>query len=299
MKLAVIGGGVAGMSAALYALRAGVEVDVFEQLGLMGGVVATLNEIENYPGTGKISGFELTEKMNAQIKSLGAVQKREKVLSVEQVNDGFLILTNKGESYYKAVVLATGTVRKSLGIEKSFVGKGVSYCATCDGNFYRNKPVAVVGYGREAVDEAIYLANLCSKVVLLCPEQMLVAEQIQKTRLENEPKIQVIHNANVVEILSTNDVVSGAKVEIEGENQVFDFDAIFFALGQNPKVSYLNVPVEFNNDYVVTSDKMETSVKGLFACGDVIHSNLKQIVTACSTGAVAGHYSAIYLKKQN
>lgn len=166
-KIAIIGGGVAGLSAAVYALRANADVTMFEQFGF-GGQTANLGEIENYPSYKNIEGWQLASNMVEQAKALGLKTVREKVLSLTK-GDDFVIKTDKAEWHFPAVIVATGTSHNKLGFEAPYVGKGVSYCATCDGNFYRNRPVAVVGGGTPAVREATYLADLCSVVYVVVP----------------------------------------------------------------------------------------------------------------------------------
>ena len=190
-NIAIIGGGVAGLSAAIYALRANVNVTLFEQFGL-GGLVATLDKIENYPSYPSIEGWELAQNMATQAKQLGLKQTRQKVLSLTKCDNGFCITTDKGQHTFDAVIVATGTTHNKLGIENDYIGKGVSYCATCDGNFYRNLDVAVVGSGNSATKEALYLADIC-KTVYLVANSELTGEQKVIDALLAKDNVQLVY----------------------------------------------------------------------------------------------------------
>lgn len=292
-NIAIIGGGVAGLSAAIYALRANAQVTMFEQYGL-GGLVATIDKIENYPSYPSIDGFELANNMVMQAKQLGLKVVRRKVLSLTKEQDDFVVTTDKDSYTFTAVIVATGTSHNKLGIESDFVGKGVSYCATCDGNFYRNMPVAVVGNGKQAVREAIYLADLCSLVHLIVPESQLNAEARAIDDLLAKTNVQIIYNATVSEIVCA-DTVSAIKVFANNSLSQIDVNGVFVAIGAKPITDFINIEgVEKQKGYLVVDDKCQTSVKGLYAAGDVTNGPLKQIVTACGDGAKAAVFACAY-----
>lgn len=292
-NIAIIGGGVAGLSAAIYALRANAQVTMFEQYGL-GGLVATIDKIENYPSYPSIDGFELANNMVMQAKQLGLKVVRRKVLSLTKDQDDFVVTTDKDSYTFTAVIVATGTSHNKLGIESDFVGKGVSYCATCDGNFYRNMPVAVVGNGKQAVREATYLADLCSLVHLIVPESQLNAEARAIDDLLAKTNVQIMYNATVSEILCA-DTVSAIKVFANNSLSQIDVNGVFVAIGAKPITDFINIEgVEKQKGYLVVDDKCQTSVQGLYAAGDVTNGPLKQIVTACGDGAKAAVFACAY-----
>lgn len=292
-NIAIIGGGVAGLSAAIYALRANAQVTMFEQYGL-GGLVATIDKIENYPSYPSIDGFELANNMVMQAKQLGLKVVRRKVLSLTKDQDDFVVTTDKDSYTFTAVIVATGTSHNKLGIESDFVGKGVSYCATCDGNFYRNTPVAVVGNGKQAVREATYLADLCSLVHLIVPESQLNAEARAIDELLAKTNVQIIYNATVSEIVC-EDTVSAIKVFANNSLSQIDVNGVFVAIGAKPITDFINIEgVEKQKGYLVVDDKCQTSVQGLYAAGDVTNGPLKQIVTACGDGAKAAVFACAY-----
>ena len=292
-NIAIIGGGVAGLSAAIYALRANAQVTMFEQYGL-GGLVATIDKIENYPSYPSIDGFELANNMVMQAKQLGLKVVRRKVLSLTKEQDDFVVTTDKDSYSFTAVIVATGTSHNKLGIESDFVGKGVSYCATCDGNFYRNMPVAVVGNGKQAVREATYLADLCSLVHLIVPESQLNAEARAIDDLLAKTNVQITYNATVSEIVCA-DTVSAIKVFANNSLSQIDVNGVFVAIGAKPITDFINIEgVEKQKGYLVVDDKCQTSVQGLYAAGDVTNGPLKQIVTACGDGAKAAVFACAY-----
>ncbi|MBQ7915059.1 MAG: FAD-dependent oxidoreductase [Clostridia bacterium] len=292
-NIAIIGGGVAGLSAAIYALRANAQVTMFEQYGL-GGLVATIDKIENYPSYPSIDGFELANNMVMQAKQLGLKVVRRKVLSLTKEQNDFVVTTDKDSYTFTAVIVATGTSHNKLGIESDFVGKGVSYCATCDGNFYRNMPVAVVGNGKQAVREATYLADLCSLVHLIVPESQLNAEARAIDDLLAKTNVQIMYNATVSEIVCA-DTVSAIKVFANNSLSQIDVNGVFVAIGAKPITDFINIEgVEKQKGYLVVDDKCQTSVQGLYAAGDVTNGPLKQIVTACGDGAKAAVFACAY-----
>lgn len=292
-NIAIIGGGVAGLSAAIYALRANVNVTLFEQFGL-GGLVATLDKIENYPSYPSVEGWELAQNMANQAKQLGLKQTRQKVLSLTTCENGFCITTDKGQHSFDAVIIATGTTHNKLGIEGDYVGKGVSYCATCDGNFYRNLDVAVVGNGNSAIKEALYLADLC-KTVYLVANDNLTGEQKVIDDLLAKTTVQLV-NGTVATIGGENEV-QFVDVYRDGTTTRLDVAGIFVAVGSTPATDFIKIDgLTMQKGYVVVDDRAQTNVKGLYAAGDCTNGPLKQIVTACGDGAKAGLFASAYSK---
>lgn len=294
-KIAVIGGGAAGLTASIYALRANAEVTLFEQFGL-GGLAANIDRIDNYPGYASVEGWQLAADMSSQAKKLGLKVIRQRVLSLKKDGDEFVITTDRGEYRYPAVVVATGTSHNKLGIESDYVGRGVSYCATCDGNFFKGMPVAVVGGGNQAVREAAYLANLCSKVYVLLQGASFTAEETSVADLLAMDNVETIYNVAVSAIGGENSVENVSLYGKDGkENRVLDIKGLFVAVGATPVADFIDIgELKKINGYIAVDGRSESSVKGLFAAGDVTAGTLKQIVTACADGAKAGSFASAY-----
>lgn len=293
-KIAIIGGGVAGLSAAIYALRANADVTLFEQYGL-GGLVATIDKVNNYPGYPSVSGFDLAQDVISQAKSLGLKPVRQKVVSVTKQNGLFLVETTSQKQYFSAVIVATGTRHNKLGVEGDYVGKGVSYCATCDGNFYRGKTVAVVGNKSRAAKEALYLADIAATIYLICSGNEVECEQIVLSALQGKPSVKIITQSTVTAIHGDGCVQSIELFNGSGVSNIAT-DGVFVAVGATADVDFLHVDglQRTDNGYLVTDDTCRTSVSGLFAAGDVRNGRLKQIVTACADGATAATFAVAH-----
>lgn len=294
-KIAIVGGGVAGLSAAVYALRANAEVTIFEQYGL-GGLTATIAEVENYPSYKSVEGWQLASNMAEQAKALGLKTIRSRVLSLVKSGDTITVTTEKGTFDFPAVIVATGTAHNKLGFEAPFVGKGVSYCATCDGNFYKNMPVAVVGGGVQAVREATYLADICKTVYVIVPKTQFSAEERAVDDLLQKSNVVAMFNSQVSAI-DCDESVSGVDVYDGSKTRKLAVSGVFVAIGAVPVTDFIKDNVEKQNGYLVVDGKCQTSVDGLFAAGDVTFGTLKQIVTACADGAKAGTFASAYAAK--
>ncbi len=281
------------MTAAVYALRANAKVTMFEQYGL-GGLVATIDKIENFPSYQSVEGWKLAQDLAKQAKDLGLNVLRKKVVSLTRCEGGFAVDTGAEKYIFPAVVVATGTSHNKLGFENDYVGRGVSYCATCDGNFYKNRPVLVAGDGGVAVSEALYLADVCSHVYVAVSGGAFTAEAKAVSDLLSRDNVSALYNTRVTGIVGDGEV-RGAQIYCGKALGTLDVDGIFVATGSKPVTDFIEIDgVLQKNGYLTVDARCQTSVKGLFAAGDVTDGTLKQIVTACSDGAKAGSFAAAY-----
>lgn len=294
----IIGAGPAGITAAIYALRAGVSVTIFDR-NLYGGQAAITAQIENYPAIKSITGAMFAQKLYQQAIDLNANILFEEVTSVD-FSDAFqTITTNKNTYTAKTVIVATGVKRRELNCEgeKEFAGKGVSYCATCDGAFFRNKNVVVVGGGNTALEDALFLSNQCQSVTLIHRRDTFRAEKHLVDAVLSRDNITILYDSNVKNIKG-NHVVNAIDVYHTKQNQIttIETDGIFIAIGYEPDneiVShYLNVNTE---GYIVSNEYCHTNIEGVFVAGDTRTKPLRQIITACADGAVAGVSAVSYI----
>jgi len=300
-ELAIIGAGPAGFSAAIYAVRAGIKTVVFEK-GFGGGLAAISPKIENYVGFESISGMDLMEKMKQHASKYTDIHFNEEVKKIVKTNDKFTIETNKKSYSVKAVILCTGTEYKKLGIpgEKELSGKGVSYCATCDGFFFKNKKVAVVGGGNTAVMESIFLKQIgCKEVALVHRRDQLKAEKIYQDEAR-EKHVQILLNKIVEKINGKETVTSLNLIDaVNNKKSVLDVDGVFISVGETPQndlAKQLKIKLD-EQGYVVVDRQQRTNVKGVYAAGDIT-GGLRQVVTACAEGAIAALASTETLGKK-
>ena len=300
IDVAIIGGGIAGITAGLYIKRSNLSVIAIDR-NVFGGKLAKLGDIYNYPGFEAISGPELAYKLMEQAEKNGIELEYGNVLNVTKQDNGlFLVQTEEHFIEAKVVIIATGTIEKQLGIpgEKQFLNRGVSYCATCDGPLYRNKEVAVVGYLDTALDEAIYLSGIAKKVYLISKVRL---EDIESSKLPNaikRPNIDILAFSDVLSIKGTDHVESILVSNLETNNeQEIKVSAVFPYIGQKTLTEFLaNLKVETRNGYLVVSKDMETNVPGLLAAGDTIDKKLRQLVTAAGDGCIAAATAIRYIK---
>lgn len=280
----IIGGGPGGLTAAIYALRANKKVLLIEK-SFIGGQVAMLGDIYNYPAFDQIDGFSLSQKMHEQAKKLGCEFAIQEVVSCELDGDIKIIKTYKNVYQAKAVIIATGAYSKPLDLEneKSYIGRGLSYCATCDGNFFKDKKVAIVSSGSNGIDDISYLANLVSELKVIFTQnspkfdtsgfkaKVEIFDNSKITKIDGEPVLQKIYIQN----------------KQSGHEQELNIEGLFVNLGKKPYTDCF-IGLELNDGgYIVTDQNMRTNIKNVYAIGDVRNTPLKQIVTACSDGAVA------------
>ncbi len=284
----IVGGGVAGISAAIYAKRAGRDILVLEKF-VIGGQLNLIGEIENYAGFPKISGNELADKFKAHAKSLGILVKPEEVVDYKLESDDKEVICKNHTYKTKAIILAMGSHPKELNVEgeRHFLGRGVSYCALCDGNFFKGKDVAVVGSGDSAFSDALYLSNICNKVYVLT-KSYLKLHNYTENDLQDKTNVVILRNA-LSKNIEGSDKLEKLIYDNNGQEKSLNVDAVFVAIGRKPDTEILKDKLSLNpNGYIITDDKMQTSVEGVFACGDVRENTIKQIATAVGEGAIAG-----------
>lgn len=297
----VIGGGPGGYAAALYTARAGLVTLVIEKLA-PGGQMSTTDIVENYPGFAEgINGFELGMQMQQGAERFGVKTEYAEVTSVEL--EGHPKLVHVGEQTYEAktVILAMGASPRELGLsnERELRGRGVSYCATCDGMFYRGKTVAIVGGGNTAVADALYLNKICEKVYLIHRRDTLRASKTYMQSLEEAENVEILWNSEVTEIYA-EDTVTGVAVKNKVNNETFKLscDGVFAAIGNMPNTALVKGQVTLDEyGYVVADETTRTNIDGVFAIGDMRSKPLRQIVTAVSDGAVASKYAEEYINE--
>lgn len=300
VDLAIVGAGPAGMTAALYGSRAGLSVLMFERI-MPGGQLAQTEHLENYPGYAQsTSGFELAMAMHAQAETFGAKLVSEEVLGVDLSGEIKIVITSSGSYQARSLIIATGARPRHLGLsgEDELQGRGLSYCATCDGNFFRGVDVAVVGGGNTAAADALYLSRICNKVYLIHRRDQLRATAIYHQRLHGIDNIEFIWDSEVQDLLSENGMLVGLRVfnKLDGSSRVLDVEALFVAVGTTPNTEFLNGALELDaQGYIVADESGKTATAGVFAAGDVRSKSLRQVVTAVSDGAVCAEEAASYL----
>ena len=293
----IIGAGIAGISAGIYLKRSNKDFVILDK-DAPGGKLNTVHLIENYPGFEKISGPDLAFALVNQLTSLGTEIEYGNVLTIKKNEEGFLVITDNGDYEVKAVIVATGVKNKKLGIkgENEFLGKGVSYCATCDGNFFKDKIISVYGNTDYVLSEVAYLASLGKKVNLIVPEASANLEEI-KSKVSSLANTEIIGNAKLSEVVGDG-IVKGVKILKNGEEKLLETAAIFPLFGEESSSNFLSeLDVNTNRGFIVVDNKMMSSVEGIFAAGDVQDKFLRQAITAGSDGAIAATSAIAYINK--
>ena len=294
----VIGGGPAGMTAALYALRNNKSVLILEKEAF-GGQIATSPRLENYPTIESISGSEWADRLFEQITNLGAEFELEEVESISKVDNVFHVKTNYGEHEALAVIVANGVKPRKMGLpnEDDLVGKGVSYCAVCDGPFYKGKEIYLIGDANTALQYALLLSGYCPKVHMLTLFDKLFGDQILIDRVLQAENIDIRHNLSLKKLVEFNGELVAIELEdtISKEIVKFDTNNCFIAIGQVPQNDFLKGLIELDKGFIRTDDLMATSIPGLFAAGDTRVKENKQVITACNDGAIAAMSAVKYI----
>lgn len=297
--MVIIGGGPGGYTAALYGARAGLSTVVLEKLSA-GGQMALTDNIENYPGfPDGIDGFTLAEEMRRGAEKFGTETRLAEVLSVNLMEPVKMIQTDEGVIHARTVVIATGASARKLGLpqEERLIGRGVSYCAHCDGMFYKDKDVVVVGGGNSAVADAMILSRIARKVILVHRRDSLRATKIYHDLLMNAQNVEFIWNSEVVE-LAQNGRLTGVRIRnsITGEETKLQCDGLFVSIGRKPASELVKGQVEMDEaGYIIAGESTKTNIPGVFAVGDVRTKELRQIVTAVADGAASAHFAEEYI----
>lgn len=293
----IIGAGPAGMTAAIYARRAGKSVLVLEAMSY-GGQIINTPDIENYPVTAHISGFEFAQNVYNQAKALGAEFKFEKAVGLRDNGSTKTVVTSKNEYEAKAVIIATGSENRKLGVdgEDKLVGRGISYCATCDGAFFRKKPVAVVGGGNTALEDALYLADIAEKVYLIHRRNQFRGEDATVEKLKQRENVEFVFNSVVTKLNADKKLESVEVTDKQGNVRTLEVSGLFVAVGRIPENQNFASVIELDGaGYAVASENCRTKTPGVFVAGDNRVKDVRQLVTATADGAVAATEAVKYI----
>lgn len=297
MDIIIIGAGPAGLTAALYALRANKKVLILESK-TYGGQIINANHIENYPAILDISGVDFATNLYNQVINLGGEIIFEEVLSISEDKK---VTTTNNVYQASAIIIATGLERRKLGLphEEELTGKGISYCATCDGAFFRDKKVAVIGAGNTALDDALYLSDIANTVYLIYRGQDVRGSIRSLDKIKTKENIQVLSNT-IVTSLNGTDKLSSIDIKTGDQTRTLDVDGVFILIGGIPNQSIYNHIIKTDKDgYIEAMDDVYTNISGIFVCGDVRKKELRQLVTATSDGAMAATAAIKYLDEGN
>ena len=288
----IIGAGPAGLTAGIYALRANLKVLIIEKESI-GGQISTSPLVENYPGYKSISGLELSNSMYEQYNALGGELEVDEVTKIKK-DDDFTVTTEYDEYRAKSIIIATGAKHRHLNIdrEEDFIGKGLSYCATCDGAFFKDKIVAVIGGASTAVTSAIYLSNIAKKVYLIYRKSKLKCEDILKTRLDKLENVEIIYNSEVTKLIG-KDVIEGI---VLNDSDTIEVDGVFVSIGMEPNTKFVERLIPITDDNYIDSLDTKTNIEGIFVAGDVRKKDLRQLTTAVSDGSLAATYAIDYIR---
>ena len=298
----IIGGGPAGLSAGIYTARARLRTLLLEKQ-IVGGQVVNAELIENFPGFVEgISGYDLTQQMHQQAVKFGLETLTAEVTDIELQDSLKIVKTSEGDFTARAVIVAGGTMRQKLDVpgEEEFTGKGVSYCATCDAAFFLEKPVAVIGGGNAAINEALQLAKFATRVTVIHRRHELRATRILQERANSEPKIEFLWGSTV-EGIEGEDFVKRISLKnvVTGKKSILEVAGVFVAIGSQPDTGYLKGLLPLDDiGQIITNERMETEIPGIFAAGDIRHNSGRQAITAAGDGATAAIYAERYLTEQ-
>ena len=286
--IVIVGAGTAGMTAGIYATRANKKTLILEGKNY-GGQIINTPDIENFPALNHISGIEYATNLYNQVKELGVTYKREEV---KNITEDRLVTTNKNQYQAKAIIIATGTQNRKLGLEgeDTLVGRGISYCATCDGRFYKGKNVAVIGGGNTAIEDAIYLSDLAEKVYLIHRREGFRADQKAIETLKSKKNVEFILNNKPHKLIAENKLTGLEIINNEKEITKIDISGLFIAIGQIPNTEIFKGFIDLNESgYIKSEDGVHTNIEKIYVAGDVREKELRQLITAASDGAIAAN----------
>jgi len=290
----IIGLGASGVSASIYAKRSGLNIAVIN-LSVPGGIINESNIVENYPGFKSISGMDLAFNFFDHFNSLDVPLYNEEVIDIV---DGEVkkVITKNNEYSAKNIIICSGRKPRKLGIENEdkFIGRGISYCALCDGNLYKDKVTGIIGGGNSALESALYLSNICKKVYLFVRRDVLRGDKILIEEIEEKDNIEIKYNTSINELIIDNNEITGVKTN-SGD---YNINGLFINVGYEPSINIVkNLDIELDRNYIIVDKNMETNLKGIYACGDIIKKDLYQLVTAVSDGAIAANHIYKNIKK--
>lgn len=281
----IIGLGASGVSASIYAKRSGLNIAVIN-FGLPGGIIGESSVVENYPGFKSITGMELAINFFEHFNSLDIPLFSEEVVDISIDDNLKIIKTNSNVYKSKYVIVCSGRKPKKLGLENEgkFIGKGISYCATCDANLYKDKITCVIGGGNSALESVLYLSDVCKKVYLIVRKDKVIGEHTLLNKILSKDNVEIKYNSVVSNLFLEDDKIKGVIID----NNIINVDGIFVNIGYEPSINILkNLDVDLDKNYILVDKNMETSINGIYACGDIIKKDLYQLVTAVSDGAIA------------
>ncbi len=285
-EVIIIGAGPAGMCAAIYLKRAGINPLIIEK-NAPGGTLNITHKIENYPGYVDKDGTVLAFRMYSQVEELGIDLKKEEVLKIEKKDDLYLVTTNYNSYASKYVLIASGKIPRKLDAKnaKKYEGKGISYCAVCDGALYKNKVVAIIGGGNSAMESALYMSNIASKVYVINRSSVLRADKKEQDDVKKKDNVEIVYDCKVLEVMADSNKLS--KIKLDNEN-ILEVDAVFVCIGQESNTAYYQgLNLKTDNMGILVDVDMKTNINNIYACGDAISKKLYQVVTATGEGAIA------------
>lgn len=297
----IIGAGPAGLTAAIYASIARKKILILEK-SVYGGQIISADKIKNYPGFEEISGYEYATKLYNQAKKFNPDIKFEEVIEVKNYDNFKEVLTTKNNYKSKSIIIATGSKNRQLGLnnEEKLIGKGISYCSTCDGVFFKDKIVAITGGGNNAIDDALYLSNLVKKIYVIYRQKDFKIDSINLDKLKEKNNVEFILNSNIININGIEKLESiTTKDNDTSQEKTLDIDGLFIAIGHIPVSSMCkNLVNTDGNGYIISNEDCTTNIEGIFAAGDVRTKKIRQLTTACSDGTIAALNACKYLSKK-